>query len=94
MSAPIRGRATVTIRLPDGLHLRPLTQLSRLAQQYACNVTLRKNGTTVDAKRPLELMTLAAACGEVLEVETSGPDADDALQKVVRLFETDFADGA
>ena len=92
MSDASTGRATVTIRLADGLHLRPLTQLSRLAQRYACSVTLRKNGAAVDAKRPLELMTLAAACGETLEVETSGPDADVALREVVRLFESDFAD--
>jgi phosphotransferase system HPr (HPr) family protein len=94
MSDPSVRRATVTVRLPEGLHLRPLTQLSKLAQTFSAAITLRKGGQAADAKRPLELMTLAAMCGEPLEVEASGSDADAALAAVVRLFESDFADGA
>ncbi|MGC1275560.1 MAG: HPr family phosphocarrier protein [Planctomycetaceae bacterium] len=87
---PIR-RATVTVRLPDGLHLRPLTQLARLAQSFSSTTTLRKGAQIVDAKRPLDLMTLAAACGEQLELEARGDDADDAVEAIVSLFESDFA---
>jgi phosphotransferase system HPr (HPr) family protein len=92
MSDPSPRRATVTVGLPEGLHLRPLTQLSRTAQSYSSAVTLRKGDQTADAKRPLELMTLAAMCGEQIEVEVSGDDADAALEAVVRLFESNFAD--
>ena len=89
---PIR-RASVTVRLPEGLHLRPLTQLSRLAQSFSSEIVLRKGSRSADAKRPLELMTLAAMCGEPLELEVRGTDADAAAEAVVRLFESDFADG-
>ena len=89
--APIR-RATVTVHLADGLHLRPLTQLARLAQSFSATATLRKGTQSVDAKRPLDLMTLAAMCGEQLELETRGDDAEAAAEAIVRLFESRFAD--
>jgi phosphocarrier protein HPr len=74
--------------------LRPLTQLARTAQAFSATVTLHKGGQAVDAKRPLDLMTLAAACGEELTVEAAGTDADAAVAALVRLFENDFADDA
>jgi phosphocarrier protein HPr len=86
-------RATVTVGLPEGLHLRPLTVLAKVAQSFRATVTLRKGDQLVDAKRPLDLMTLAAICGEKLELEVQGDDAAPAAAAVVRLFETDFADG-
>lgn len=91
--SPVR-RESVTVRLPEGLHLRPLTQLSRLAQSFVSEIRLTKGDQTADAKRPLELMALAAMCGERLELEVRGDDADAAADAVVRLFESDFADGA
>ena len=87
-------RATVTVRLPEGLHLRPLTILARVAQSFVATVTLSKGEHRVDAKHPLDLMTLAAGCGEQLELEVRGTDAELAADAVVRLFETDFAEGA
>ena len=86
-------RAMVTVRIPEGLHLRPLTLLARVAQTFIATATLRKGAQTVDAKRPLELMTLAAACGEELELEVRGADADAAADAIIRLFEADFKDG-
>lgn len=86
-------RAVVKVQHQDGLHLRPLTQLARTAQSFSATVTLHKAGHAVDAKHPLDLMTLAAACGEELTVEAAGDDAADAVAAVVRLFENDFADG-
>ncbi len=74
--------------------MRPLTQLARAAQSYSATVTLQKGGQTVDAKRPLDLMTLAAGCGEQLQLEAAGDDADAAVEAIVRLFESDFADGS
>jgi phosphotransferase system HPr (HPr) family protein len=87
-------RAVVKVQHPDGLHLRPLTLLARTAQSFSATVMLQKRGQTADAKRPLDLMTLAAACGEELTVEATGTDADAAVAALVRLFESDFADGS
>ncbi|HEX6984708.1 MAG TPA: HPr family phosphocarrier protein [Planctomycetaceae bacterium] len=89
---PVR-RATVTVRLPEGLHLRPMTQIARVAQSFSATAILRKGDLTADATRPLDLLTLEAACGTRLELETRGDDADAAAEAIVRLFETDFADG-
>lgn len=85
-------RATVTVQLPDGLHLRPLTQISRVAQSFVATVVLRKGEQTADAKRPLDLMTLAAGCGDQLDVEANGDDACAVVKSLVRLFETNFVE--
>ena len=85
-------RATVEVRLPEGLHLRPLTQLSRIAQSFTATIFLLRGDQRADAKRPLDLMALGAGCGEQLVVETAGVDADTALETVVRLFESNFAE--
>ena len=85
-------RAVVTVTLADGLHLRPLTQIARVAQSFEASTSLRKGNQVADGKRPLDLMTLAAMCGEQLEVETRGVDADAAAAAIVALFECNFED--
>lgn len=87
-------RATVTLNLQEGLHLRPLTQLARVAQGFASSVALRRGEQVADAKRPLDLMSLAAGCGEQLVVEADGDDSSAAVAAIVRLFETNFSDDA
>lgn len=86
-------RATVTVNLQEGLHLRPLTHLTRVAQGFVSSIALRRGEQVADAKRPLDLMSLAAGCGDQLVVEAEGSDSGEALAAIVRLFETDFADG-
>lgn len=88
---PVR-QATVKVGVPEGLHLRPLTQLSRTAQSFSSSIQLRRGDQTADAKRPLDLMALAAACDDELVVETNGSDAGEALSAIVRLFETNFSE--
>ena len=80
----------VVVTAADGLHLRPLSQIARLAQQFASDVKIRKEDRTVDAKSMLDLMTLNATRGTTLHVEASGPDAAEAVRRLVELFESDF----
>jgi phosphotransferase system HPr (HPr) family protein len=85
--------ATVTVRSPEGLHLRPLTQLAKLAQSFSSEIILRKAGVFANAKHPLDLMALGAACGERLELEVRGDDAEAAADAVVSFFDADPGDG-
>ena len=80
----------VWVNLKDGLHLRPQSQIAQLAQRFDCDVHIRKDDRLVDAKSMLDLMTLQAACGATLYLEASGNDAAEAVQQLVRLFESDF----
>lgn len=82
-------QATVTVRSPEGLHLRPLTQLAKLAQSFSSEIILRKSGVSANAKHPLDLMSLGAGFGERLELEVRGDDADAAADAVERFFDAD-----
>jgi phosphocarrier protein HPr len=84
------GTRTVTVTNENGMHLVPCSLVAKLARQYDGDVHIRKDSLAVDAKNVLELMTLGAACGTVLELTATGDDAEAALDRLVRLFESGF----
>jgi phosphotransferase system HPr (HPr) family protein len=76
----------VVISNPDGLHLRPISAFAELAKRFQSQVTVHKDGKAFDGKSPLDLMLLGAAQGTELEIEVAGPDAPDALQRLLELL--------
>lgn len=83
---------TVTVGLENGLHLVPCSRLVKLANSFACDVRLRKGTVHADGKNIFDLMGLAAAFGDQVELSVSGDGADEALTKLVQLFESNFAE--
>jgi phosphocarrier protein HPr len=70
-----------------GLHARAAAKFVHLASRFTARVTVAKDGTRVDGKSILGLLTLAAAKGTKLHVTTAGDDeqqAADALTELVR----------
>lgn len=84
------SRRNVMVNLPDGLHVRPLGLIARVARQYPCDVRIYKSEMGVDAKNVMEALTLNAPHGTSLVVEANGEGADEVVERLVRLFETDF----
>ena len=83
---------TVTVRLENGLHLVPCSRLVKLANGLGCDVRIRKGSVDADIKNIFDLMGLAAAFGDQLELRATGDGADEALAKIVQLFESNFGD--
>ncbi|MGE5194416.1 MAG: HPr family phosphocarrier protein [Deltaproteobacteria bacterium] len=81
----------VVVKLENGLHLGPSSQIVQLAQKFGSELSIRKGDRTVDGKSMLDLLTLAAEHGTVLVLEARGPDALQALDAIVALFERNFA---
>jgi phosphotransferase system HPr (HPr) family protein len=73
----------VVISAPDGLHLRPISAFAEAAKQFQSRVTVHKDGKAFDGKSPLDMMLLAAVQGTELDLEVSGPDAGDALRRLL-----------
>ena len=90
MTQPDVHRHDVTVNLKNGLHLRPQSQIAQLTQRFACSIQIHKGNQTVDAKSMLDLMTLTAGHGTSLRIEASGEDAAEALEQLVRLFDSNF----
>lgn len=70
-----------------GLHARVATRMAQAMQNYACKVTLVKDGVEVNAKSVLGLLLLAAAPGTELLVKAQGPDRQKAVEEIKRLIE-------
>lgn len=71
--------ATVVIRNPRGLHMRPAMMIARLAAKYQSTGTLRKQERKANLRSMTQLMLLAALPGTELELEVTGEDAKIAL---------------
>lgn len=80
----------VTVGSPQGLHARPADLVAREARRWQSRIEFVGNSQRADGKSILDLLSLAAAEGTRLIIEATGPDADEALAAIGRLFEQNF----
>jgi phosphotransferase system HPr (HPr) family protein len=85
-------RATVVIRNPQGLHMRPAMLFARIATRFRSNVTVRAKDRAVNGKSLINLMTLAAMPGTELVLEVAGEDAAAALPVLTQALSARSAD--
>ena len=86
-------RQTVAIHNPHGFHMRPMAAFVEVANRFACNVTVGREGKApVNGKSMLGLMGLNAPQGTELVIEVTGANAAEALQALVLVFERNFDD--
>ena len=86
--ATLRKQLEIKNRL--GLHARAAAQLVQTAAQFAAEITVAKDGQTVNGKSIIGLMMLAAAQGTSIEITASGPQAAEALRAIERLVDQKF----
>src|SRR3954464_13729797 len=75
-------RASVTIDLPHGLHVRPAAQVVAVAARHDASVEVRnatRGSGPADARSLTSLAMLHARHGDELEFAASGPGAEAAL---------------
>jgi phosphocarrier protein HPr len=73
-----------------GLHARASAKFVKLAAAFDAEVTVSREGTTVDARSIMGLMMLAAGIGSTIEIAAEGPEAQPALDALVELVEGRF----
>jgi phosphotransferase system HPr (HPr) family protein len=73
-----------------GLHARPAALLVQTANRFPCDVTLVKDGQTVNAKSIMGVLMLAAAKGSTILVQAEGQSAQDAVKAISDLFDRGF----
>lgn len=76
----------ITVALAYGLHARPASVFINLAKQFQSAVELRKGEKRADGKSILGVMGLAVKQNETVELLTSGPDEEEALEKLSLLL--------
>lgn len=85
---------TVRVDLEQGLHMVPCSLIVRTAERFSCDIRIKKEDRTVNAKTMLELLTLSAENGNTLILHATGDEAREAIEALARLFETNFNDSA
>lgn len=86
-------RQTLTISNKLGLHARASAKLTKLAGGFHCEVFMTRNGRRVNAKSIMGVMMLAAGLGSDVEVETEGPDEQQAMDAIAALVNEKFGEG-
>jgi phosphotransferase system HPr (HPr) family protein len=85
-------RRTVTVKLRDGLHLRPISQIVETVRRNGCRVRIWKGELSAYADNVLDVIPLKVEFGNTLVLEASGEKAIETLDELVRLFEANFDD--
>ena len=81
-----RRRLQITSELI--VRLREANRLVECASRFQSKVHLVCHGSVVNGKSILDLMTLDANAGDLVELEVSGPDSDEAAQAFCEFVES------
>jgi phosphocarrier protein HPr len=82
----------VQVRNALGLHARAAARFVHLANSFKSRITVAKEGTRVDGKSMLGLLTLAAARGTRLRLLAEGDDEAEALVQLADLVHSSFGE--
>jgi phosphocarrier protein HPr len=86
------GRTVRDVELVNqrGLHARASAAFMREALKYKARVRVTYRDETVNAVSIMDLLMLDARFGQVISIETEGPDAAAALDALCALVERMF----
>ncbi|UCE22708.1 MAG: HPr family phosphocarrier protein [Candidatus Aminicenantes bacterium] len=80
----------ITIKNKLGMHARAAVKFVNLANRFSSTVRIEKNGSEIDGKSILGILTLAAIQGTEIILKVSGKDEDRALKALVELIDSRF----
>ncbi len=75
-----------------GLHARASAKLTQVASKFRSAVWITRNTRRVNAKSIMGVMMLAAGMGSTVELEIDGPDENEAMEAIERLFAEKFGE--
>ncbi len=83
----------IVIRNKLGLHARAAAKLTQLASRYTdCEIFIARGAQRVNAKSIMGVMMLAAGLGVTVTVDASGPNAEEAITEIQKLFDNKFGE--
>ncbi|MCD6459301.1 HPr family phosphocarrier protein [bacterium] len=82
----------VVIKNKLGIHARPASMLVQLSNKFKCDIYISKDSMSVSGKSIMGVMTLAASRGTKLKIRAVGEDAEQAVNKLIDLFEQKFGE--
>jgi phosphocarrier protein HPr len=83
---------SVQIKNRLGLHARAAVKFVNTANRFAAAVRVVKDGSEIDGKSILGILTLAATQGSSIQLRLKGEDEKTALQALVDLIDGRFGE--
>jgi len=81
---------TITVSNRAGIHARPSAILVQTTKNFKSNIYMEKNNDRINAKSIMGIITLGASYGTELRIIADGEDEEEAVDTIVRLFESKF----
>jgi len=75
-----------------GLHARPAMMLVKTASQFQSEIKIIKDNMNVNAKSIMGVLVLAAEKGSKLKIVAEGPDEEEAVEALAKLFAEGFGE--
>ena len=75
-----------------GLHVRPAQKFVEVATKFSSEVSVIKDGKSVNAKYHIDLLTLAAEPGTKLTIRAEGDDSAQAVESLAQLVQSRFGE--
>jgi phosphocarrier protein HPr len=86
----VSAKKTVEIVNERGLHARASAKFVKLASTFDAEITVSREGSSVDALSIMGLMMLAAGIGSTVDIEAEGPEAEEAVAALADLIANRF----
>lgn len=83
---------TLTVQHKAGLHARPAALFVQTANKYKASIRVRHGEREANAKSIMGILTLGASQGAVVVVRAEGEDAQQALDGLRELVESNFGE--
>lgn len=83
---------TILITHEVGLHARPASLFVQTASKFASEIKVSCEDKTANAKSILTVLTLGAHQGSEITITAEGPDAEEAVNALVDLVESNFGE--
>lgn len=87
----IKTHTTINNKL--GLHARASAKLTKLAGSFPCDVFMSRGDRRINAKSIMGVMMLAAGIGSQVQLETDGPQEQEAMDALLALIADKFGEG-
>ncbi len=82
----------VTIKNNAGLHTRPAAAVVKLASKFKSDFFIEMDGSSINAKSIIGVMSLAAPKGSRMLLRLEGDDEVEAARQLIDFFEQGFGE--
>jgi phosphocarrier protein HPr len=88
----IEAKIELTIANKRGLHARASAKFVKMAETFKAQISVSKDGESVNATSIMGLMMLGASLNTVITISAKGQDAAPAIEALAQLVQDKFGE--